>query len=195
MSIYNLDRGTIRPEHRERAAYVYVRQSSPTQVREHQESRRRQYAFAEQARALGWSDAQVVTLDDDQGRSGTIPKTRAGFGQLVAAVARGEVGIVMSLELSRLSRNDPDWHHLVHLCRWTGTLIADEHGLYDPTSGPDRMLLGIRGHVSELERTTPCTAWWRPGGTRRGAGRCSRSCPPATRWTRRRTWDSPATKP
>jgi DNA invertase Pin-like site-specific DNA recombinase len=152
MSIYNLDRGKIRPEHRERAAYVYVRQSSPKQVREHQESRRRQYAFAEQARALGWSDAQVVTLDDDQGRSGTIPKTRAGFGQLVAAVARGEVGIVMSLELSRLSRNDPDWHHLVHLCRWTGTLIADEHGLYDPTSGPDRMVLGIRGHVSELER-------------------------------------------
>jgi excisionase family DNA binding protein len=152
MSSDTLDRGKIRPEHRDRAAYVYVRQSSPQQVREHQESRRRQYAFAEQARALGWSDAQVVTLDDDQSRSGTLPGTRAGFGRLVTAVARGEVGIVLSLELSRLSRNDPDWHHLVHLCRWTGTLIADEHGLYDPTSGPDRMVLGIRGHVSELER-------------------------------------------
>src|SRR3972149_1342697 len=104
------------------------------------------------SRLRGGSDAQAVTLDDDQSRSGPLPGTRAGFGRLVTAVARGEVGIVLSLELSRLSRNDPDWHHLVHLCRWTGTLIADEHGLYDPTSGPDRMVLGIRGHVGELGR-------------------------------------------
>ena len=152
MTIYHLDQGKIRPEHRERAAYVYVRQSSPMPVREHQESRRRQYAFAEQARALGWSAPQVVTVDEDQGRSGALPQTRPGFGRLVTAVARGEVGIVLSLELARLSRNDPDWHHLVHLCRWTGTLIADEHGLYDPTAGTDRMVLGIRGQVSELER-------------------------------------------
>jgi DNA invertase Pin-like site-specific DNA recombinase len=93
-----------------------------------------------------------VVIDEDQGKTGSLPQTRGGFGQLVTAVAQGQVGIVMSLELSRLSRNDMDWHHLVHLCRWTGTLIADEQGLYDPSSVNDRMMLGIRGQMSELER-------------------------------------------
>jgi DNA invertase Pin-like site-specific DNA recombinase len=97
MSLETLDRGKIRPEHRARAAYVYVRQSSLKQVRAHQESRRRQYAFAEQARALGWSEAQVLTLDDDQGRSGTLPGTRGGFGDLVTAVARAEPGALPPL--------------------------------------------------------------------------------------------------
>ncbi len=152
MSSDKVDRSKIRPEHLERAAFVYIRQSSLKQVRENLESQRRQYAFAEQARALGWSEQQIVILDEDQGRSGATPQARPGFGRLVAAVARAEVGIVMSLEVSRLSRNDADWHHLVHLCRWTATLIADEHGVYDPTSGADRMVLGIRGQVSELER-------------------------------------------
>jgi DNA invertase Pin-like site-specific DNA recombinase len=152
MSAYNLDRSKIRPEHLARAAFVYIRQSSYKQVRENLESGIRQYAFAEQAKALGWSEPQLVILDEDQGRSGAIPQARPGFARLVGAVARGEVGIVMSLELSRLSRNDSDWHHLVHLCRWTTTLIADEQGVYDPTAGADRMVLGIRGQVSELER-------------------------------------------
>jgi len=130
----SLDRPKIRPEHLERAAFVYVRQSSLKQVRENVESQRRQYAFAEQARALGWSERQIVILDEDLGRSGAAPQARPGFARLVGAVARTEVGIVMSLEVSRLSRNDTDWHHLVHLCRWTATLVADEHAVYDPTS-------------------------------------------------------------
>ena len=152
MSGDGLDRSKIRPAHLERAAFVYVRQSSLKQVRENVESQRRQYGFAEQARALGWNEGQIVILDEDQGRSGATPQSRPGFARLVGAVARVEVGIVMSLEVSRLSRNDTDWHHLVHLCRWTATLIADEHGVYDPTATADRMVLGIRGQVSELER-------------------------------------------
>jgi DNA invertase Pin-like site-specific DNA recombinase len=152
MTSYTMDRSKIRTDHRERAAFVYVRQSSLKQVRDNLESQRRQYAFAEQAHALGWGQQQVVIVDEDQGKSGATPQARAGFGRLVAAIAQGQVGIVMSLEVSRLSRNDPDWHHLVHLCRWTQTLIADEQGLYDPSCGADRMVLGIRGQVSELER-------------------------------------------
>ena len=148
----SLESSRIQSEHLDRTAFVYVRQSSLKQVRENLESQRRQYAFAERARELGWSEGQVVVLDEDQGRSGATPEARPGFSRLVTAVARGEVGIVMSLEVSRLSRNDADWHHLVHLCRWTGTLIADEHGVYDPRLGADRMVLGIRGQVSELER-------------------------------------------
>ena len=100
----------------------------------------------------GWSRDRIVIIDEDQGQSGAIPYARSGFGRLVSAVARGEGGIVMSLELSRLARNDPDWHHLVYLCRWTETLIADEHGIFDPTASADRLVLGIRGQVSELER-------------------------------------------
>lgn len=146
------ERSKIRAEHLSLSAFVYVRQSSLRQVRNHLESQRRQYAFADQAAALGWSRERIVVVDEDQGKSGAIPQTRAGFAKLVGAVARGEVGIVMSLELSRLSRNDADWNHLVYLCRWTGTLIADEHGVYDPASSADRMVLGIRGQVSEMER-------------------------------------------
>ena len=139
MSIYNLDRSKIRPEHHERAAFVYIRQSSLKQVRENLESQKRQYGFAEQARAMGWNEQQVVVVDEDQGKSGATPEARPGFARLISAVARSEVGIVMSLEVSRLSRNDADWYHLVHLCRWTGTLIADEQGIYDPSAGADRI--------------------------------------------------------
>ena len=146
------ERSKISTEHLQRLAFVYVRQSSPHQVRNNLESQRRQYAFADQAVELGWGRDRVVVVDEDQGKTGTIPDSRCGFGNLVGAVARGEVGIVMSLELSRLSRNDADWNHLVYLCRWTGALIADEHGVYDPSLGADRMVLGIRGQVSEMER-------------------------------------------
>lgn len=152
MISYSLERSKIRSEHLERTAFVYVRQSSLKQVRENLESQRRQYAFAARARELGWSEQRVVVLDEDQGKSGATPDARSGFSRLVTAIARGEVGIVMSLEVSRLSRNDADWHHLVHLCRWTATLIADEQGVYDPSASADRMVLGIRGQVSELER-------------------------------------------
>jgi len=146
------DQMKVRSEHQTRLAFVYVRQSSARQVHNNLESQRLQYGFAEQAVALGWTRDRIIVLDEDQGRSAALPNARGGFGDMVAAVARGEVGIVMSFELSRLSRNDLDWHHLVYLCRWTGTLIADEQGLYDPSSSGDRMVLGIRGQVSELER-------------------------------------------
>ena len=114
MTDYSLERSKVGAEHRERMAFVYIRQSSLKQVRENLESQKRQYAFTEQAEGLGWSAQQIVVIDEDQGKTGSLPQTRGGFGQLVTAVAQGQVGIVMSLELSRLSRNDMDWHHLVH---------------------------------------------------------------------------------
>jgi len=112
------ERPKIRAEHLALAAFVYVRQSSLRQVRNHLESQRRQYAFADQAAALGWSRERVVVIDEDQGKSGAIPQARAGFAKLVGAVARGAVGIVMSLELSRLSRNDADWNHCTSFSDW-----------------------------------------------------------------------------
>lgn len=146
------DRGKINATHLARLAFVYIRQSSAQQVRCNRESQRRQYDFAAQAERWGWSRDRIVIIDEDQGQSGALPYARSGFGRVVSAAARGEGGIVMSLELSRLARNDPDWHHLVYLCRWTETLIADEHGIFDPTLSADRLVLGIRGQVSELER-------------------------------------------
>lgn len=144
----------IQAHHLERAAYVYVRQSSPRQVVEHLESGRRQYERVEWAVAAGWSREHIVVIDEDQGKSGGTAKVRPGFAQLIAAVAQGEVGIVIALEVSRLSRNSPDWHHLLYLCRFSETLIADEHTVYDPESSSDRLLLGIRGQMGELELET-----------------------------------------
>ncbi len=137
--------------HRERMAYLYIRQSSLRQVEHHTEGRQRQYDLLEWVVEQGWPRERVVLVDEDQGKTGTLPQMREGFGRLVSAVAQGQVGIVVGLEVSRLARNSPDWHHLMHLCRWTQTLIADEHGVYDPQDSADRMVLGIRGQVSELE--------------------------------------------
>ena len=141
----------IRPEHLDRAAYIYVRQSSPRQVEQHREGGRRQYQLVDWAREVGWSQQRIIVVDEDQGKSGSRPQSRSGFGRLAAAVGRGEVGIVIALEVARLARNSPDWHHLVYLCRWTDTLIADEHAIYDPADGSDRMVLGLRGQMGELE--------------------------------------------
>ena len=145
-------RRKIGAAHLERAAYVYVRQSSPEQVRRNVESTRRQYELSEWAVEVGWSREQITVIDQDQGQSGASPNARRGFMQLLGAVAQGEVGIVIGLEVSRLARNSPDWSHLLYMCRWTDTLIADEHGVYDPADSADRMVLGVRGQVSELER-------------------------------------------
>lgn len=144
----------VRTEHLERKAYVYVRQSTPYQVENNLESQRRQYDFAEQAVDLGWSPAKVTVIDEDQGKSGSRADNRSGFSRLVTAVGMGEVGIVMSLEASRLARNSPDWHNLIYMSRYTGTLIADETGVYDPSIAMDRMILGLRGQMSELELET-----------------------------------------
>lgn len=141
----------VRGEHLERAAYVYVRQSSFYQVEHHHESRRRQYELVTWAHEAGWPAERVVVVDEDQGKSGAVAHSRSGFDRLAAAVARGEVGIVISLEASRLARNSPDWHHLMYVCRWSDTLIADEKAVYDLSTSADRMVLGLRGQISELE--------------------------------------------
>src|SRR6266849_1574072 len=120
----------IQPTHLEREAYVYVRQSSMTQVRNRLESQDRQYGLADQARNLGFASVQVI--DEDLGRSGTGSTERPGFGKLLAAVCSGSVGAVLALEASRLARNNRDWHHLIDLCAMTQTLVIDYDGVYDP---------------------------------------------------------------
>ena len=139
----------IRPEHLGRAAFIYVRQSTLDQVRHHHESRRRQYDLAGHARRLGW--AQVVVIDDDLGKSAATAVGRAGFQRLVAEVSLGHVGAVFGLEVSRLARNNRDWYQLLDLCGLMGTLIVDAEGVYDPRQLNDRLLLGLKGTMSEAE--------------------------------------------
>jgi len=139
----------IRPEHLARAALVYVRQSTVNQVRHHQESRRRQYDLAAEARALGWQ--AVVVIDEDLGKSAATTAGRTGFQRLVADVSLGRAGAVFSLEVSRLARNNRDWHQLLELCGLTDTVIVDADGIYDPRLLNDRLLLGLKGTISEAE--------------------------------------------
>ena len=141
----------VTSEHLQRAAYLYVRQSSLHQVFENTESTARQYALKHRARALGWMDEKIVVIDDDLGLSGASAKERKGFQRLVADVGLGEVGLVMGLEVSRLARNNSDWHRLLEICALTDTLILDEDGLYDPGHFNDRLLLGLKGTMSEAE--------------------------------------------
>jgi DNA invertase Pin-like site-specific DNA recombinase len=138
----------IGPEHLARRAYVYVRQSTADQLRHNHESRRRQYALADRARSLGWQD--VVVIDDDLGISaGGV--ARPGFERLLAAICSGEAGAVVSIEASRLARNGRDWHTLLEFCALVGSVIVDEDGVYDPRSVNDRLLLGMKGTMSEME--------------------------------------------
>ena len=138
----------ITPEHLARQAVVYVRQSTAFQVTQNLESQRRQYALTQRASQLGWSDVEVI--DDDLGRSGAGTR-RPGFERLLAAICEGRVGAVLSLEASRLARNGRDWHTLLEFCGLVGTLIVDEDGVYDPASPNDRLLLGMKGTMSEME--------------------------------------------
>jgi DNA invertase Pin-like site-specific DNA recombinase len=144
----------IRAEHRDRLAIVYVRQSSPHQVLTHRESRARQYALADHAGALGWPRERVLVIDDDQGQSGQTAHQRAGFQRLLAEVTMGHVGLVLGLEMSRLARSSEDWHRLLQLCALFGVLLADEDGVYDPHDPNDRLLLGLKGTISEFELVT-----------------------------------------
>lgn len=137
--------------HLQRLAYLYVRQSSLRQVVENTESTVRQYALRERAVALGWPVERIVVVDGDQGQSGASATDRAGFQTLVAEVGMGHVGIVLGLEVSRLARNNTDWHHLLEICALSGTLILDEDGVYDPAAFNDRLLLGLKGTMSEAE--------------------------------------------
>jgi DNA invertase Pin-like site-specific DNA recombinase len=141
----------VRTAHLERDAFLYVRQSSMRQVLENTESTKRQYQLRERALALGWISEQIRVIDCDQGRSGASDAGRDGFQQLVAEVSLGNAGIVMGLEVSRLARNNADWHRLLQLCAFTDTLILDQDGLYDPGAFNDRLLLGLKGAMSEAE--------------------------------------------
>jgi excisionase family DNA binding protein len=138
----------VSAEHLSRGAYVYVRQSTADQLLHNHESRRRQYGLAERARHLGWSD--VVVVDDDLGRSGS-GVSRPGFERLLASICEGKVGAVFAIEASRLARNGRDWHTLIEFCGLVGTIIVDEDGVYDPRHRNDRLLLGMKGTMSELE--------------------------------------------
>jgi len=139
------------PEHLRKGAYLYVRQSTLRQVVENRESTQRQYALRQRAIALGWAEEQVVVIDSDLGRSGSSATDREGFQRLVAEVGMGRAGLVMGLEVSRLARNSSDWHRLLEICALSDTLILDEDGLYDPKSFNDRLLLGLKGTMSEAE--------------------------------------------
>ena len=140
----------VRPEHLDRAAaMVYVRQSSRQQVLEHSESTRLQYALSERAVALGWARSQVVVIDDDLGMSAATADSRKGFARLVTEVTMGRVGMVLGIEMSRLARTGRDWHQLLELCSLSGVLLAGPDGVYDPGYYNDRLLLGLKGTMSE----------------------------------------------
>jgi DNA invertase Pin-like site-specific DNA recombinase len=141
----------VQPHHLERSAYLYIRQSSMRQVVENAESTRRQYALRGRALALGWRDEQIVVIDTDQGESGASAAWREGFQRLVSDVGMGRAGIVMGLEVSRLARNNADWQRLLEICAFADTLILDEDGVYDPAGFNDRLLLGLKGTMSEAE--------------------------------------------
>jgi DNA invertase Pin-like site-specific DNA recombinase len=141
----------VQAEHLGRNAFLYVRQSTLRQVRENVESSQRQYGLRDRALALGWPLEQIVVIDCDQGQSGSGAVEREGFQKLVAEVSMNRAGIVMGLEVSRLARNSSDWHRLLEICALTGTLLLDEDGLYDPSHFNDRLLLGLKGTMSEVE--------------------------------------------
>jgi DNA invertase Pin-like site-specific DNA recombinase len=141
----------ITERHRQRRAVVYVRQSTLVQVERNTESAQRQYALRDRAIELGWPAASVVVVDEDTGRSGASTDGRLGFKELVAEVGLGQVGLILSLEVSRLARSSADWHQLIDLCALTGTLIADSDGIYSPQDFNDRLLLGLKGTMSEAE--------------------------------------------
>ena len=141
----------VAPRHLELDAYLYIRQSTPRQVIENAESTKRQYALRDRAVALGWPRDRIHTLDCDLGKSGSQSAGRDGFQKLVGEVALGKAGLVMGLEVSRLARNSADWHRLIELCSLAGTLILDEDGIYDPSNFNDRLLLGLKGTMSEAE--------------------------------------------
>src|SRR2546425_116267 len=141
----------VTAHHLKRSAYLYVRQSTLRQVFENTESTQRQYALRQRAVALGWAQENIVVIDSDQGQSGASMAGRDGFQKLVGDVGMGRAGIVMGLEVSRLARNSSDWHRLLEICALSDTLILDEDGVYDPAHFNDRLLLGLKGTMSEAE--------------------------------------------
>src|ERR1017187_2086820 len=145
------DNTKITPSHLARNALVYVRQSTTTQMERNPESTDRQYRLKERALELGWTREQIVVIDEDLGRSGSGLVERSGFEKMTTEVALGRVGIVFGLEVSRLARNNADWYRLLDLAGMTDTLIADADGLYHPGLFNDRLVLGLKGTMSEAE--------------------------------------------
>jgi DNA invertase Pin-like site-specific DNA recombinase len=143
--------GKVQPWHRDRLAAVYVRQSTAAQVQDHTESTRLQYGLVERAAALGWAPSRVLVIDDDLGHSASGADARPGFARLVLEVGLDHVGIVLGIEMSRLARSGREWHHLLELCALSGALLGDLDGVYDPAEHNDRMLLGLKGTISEAE--------------------------------------------
>jgi len=138
------DFSKVKPSHTQRAAFVYIRQSSPAQVEYNRESTARQYALVEKACQLGWAKEQVIVIDEDLGLTGSGWAKRSGFARMTAEVALGHVGIVLGLEVSRVARNNADWYRLLDLCGMTDTLIGDSDGIYHPALFNDRLLLGLK---------------------------------------------------
>lgn len=149
--MYQPDGTKLKSTHLERSAYLYIRQSTLRQVYENTESTMRQYALKDKAAALGWPRDSIITIDSDLGQSGTSSGSRQGFKKLVAEVGMGHAGIVISIEVSRLSRNSSDWLRLLEICAITDTLIMDEDGIYNVNDFNDRLLLGLKGTMSEAE--------------------------------------------
>src|ERR671922_1106535 len=144
----------ITPQHLARKAVIYIRQSTPHQVLSHQESLRLQYALGERAHQLGWPDEAIEIIDDDLGLTAATAHHRTGFNTLVAQVTLEQVGLILSYDVTRLSRNCSDWYPLLDLCGYKGCLIADSDGIYDPATVNGRLLLGLKGTLSEWERHT-----------------------------------------
>src|ERR671913_2412418 len=137
--------------HLERLAVVYVRQSTRQQVADHGESTRLQYGLVERAVGLGWPTSRVLVIDEDLGKSGVSAAGRVGFQRLVTELTMGHVGLVLGIEMSRLARSGKDWYQLLELCALSGALLADADGVYDPAEYNDRLLLGLKGTMSEAE--------------------------------------------
>src|SRR6266508_602451 len=144
----------ITPQHLARKAIIYIRQSSPQQILSHQESLRLQYALRERAIAFGWCPDDILIIDSDLGLSATSAEHRAGFKEVLAQVTLGQVGMLLSYDVTRLARNCSDWYPLLDLCGDKGCLIADRDGVYDPASTNGRLLLGLKGQLSEFELHT-----------------------------------------
>jgi DNA invertase Pin-like site-specific DNA recombinase len=142
--------------HLERLAVVYVRQSDPQQVLQHRESKELQYNLADRASALGWPRERVLIIDEDQGQSAQSAASRYGFQRLLTEVALDHVGLVLGFQMSRLARSCKDWHQLLELCARFGSLLADLDGMYDPAEYNDRLLLGLKGTMSEAELHMMC---------------------------------------
>jgi len=142
----------IRPKHLSRRAIVYLRQSTLRQVVDHAESTARQYALASRAETLGWPKEAVEIIDEDLGQSGATTENRAGFRRLAEEVGKGQIGALFALEVSRFARSSADWHQLLDLCGWGDVLIVDEQGVFDPKDPNDRLLLGLKGQMSEAEK-------------------------------------------